>query len=233
MNDNKNRIRRRENPEVLRNRIITYLKEYINEYGFSPSVREISKGADIKSTSTVHANLKKMHELGMIIYSEGKRRAISLPNEVYSANDMSTLNNLDSFIYDEDKADLIPLLGSITAGKPIFAYEDVEDIFKLPQRFLSREYKDFKNFLLRIKGDSMIDAAILDGDLVLIESRNIAEVGEIVAAMIGDQATVKRLGIENGNYMLYPENEYYSPIPFNSDDCYIIGVVKAVFRLNL
>lgn len=241
MSSNKSQDNFSTQNKTVEERVYDYLKNFIAENGYSPSVREITAGTNIKSTSTVHAALKKMNDLGILVYAKGKRRAISLNDsgsEAELESDKDTIkklqNKLDELINSINSDEtVIPLVGTITAGRPIYAYEDIEEYFRLPERFLSRQYKDFSNFLLKIRGDSMRDAGILDGDFVLIESRNFAEPGEIVAAMIGEEATVKRLGKEDGRYYLFPANEKYQPIPFNSKDCYVIGVVKSLFRINM
>lgn len=226
--------RRREDPEITRRRIYCFMKQYIEENGYAPSVREISLGVHIKSTSTVHANLKSMHELGMISYQQGKRRAITLLLEEEELMSRRFSPEQEHTERDSEPGECdVPLVGTIAAGRPIFACEDIETYYTLPSDFLSAYHREYRNFLLRIKGDSMIDAAILDGDLVLVESRDYASDGDIVVALLDDYATVKRLSLKNGERWLLAENEAYEPIPFMSEDCRILGVVKAVFRLNL
>ncbi|MDO5732995.1 MAG: transcriptional repressor LexA [Eubacteriales bacterium] len=219
--------RRREAPEIVQQRIYEFICRHLEEFGFAPSLREIGEGAQIKSTSTVHNHLKSMSEDGLIHYRQGKRRAISLvdiPDEPPAA---------DELLYDSDLRTCdIPLIGTITAGIPILAEENYETSYRLPEAFLGTMRETYPHFILRVRGDSMIDAGILDGDLVLIESSPYADEGDIIAALIGNEATVKRYGSEAGLPYLFPENESYDPIPFFDEDCRILGRVRSLFRID-
>src|SRR5690554_6888163 len=153
--------------------VYEYIVDYINDNGYAPSVREIGRGVGLKSTSTVYGHLKRLVNQNRIEMTEGKRRAIRLVDE-------SELLERD---YDE-----VPLLGTVTAGMPILATENIESMLKLPQD----TYASIDNmFALRVRGDSMIEAAILDGDVVLIRKQSSADSGEIVLALLEDEATVK------------------------------------------
>lgn len=196
--------------------VYEYIVAYISDNGYAPSVREIGCGVGLKSTSTVYGHLKRLVSQNRIEMTEGKRRAIRLVDE-------SELTELD---YDE-----IPLVGTVTAGKPILASENIESMLKLPQNtYTSTE----DMFALRVRGDSMIDAAILDGDVVLIRRQSSADSGEIILALLEDEATVKTLiRNDDGHCHLRAENAAYADIPFDSEDCRILGVVCGLLRFRV
>jgi len=188
-----------------RMRVYTYVKEYIERYGYSPTVREICLGADLRSPSSAFGHLKKLDEEGLLVVVSGKKRSISLP---YQAG--ATVH--------------VPLVGTVTAGNPILAVETHEGHVPAA-RTLVRERAVFA---LRVKGDSMIGAAILDGDIVLVEHTPTAENGEIVVALLDDEATVKRFYRENGGYRLQAENPQFPPIL--TDELIVIGRVVGLYR---
>ncbi len=193
--------------------VYNYIVEYISENAYSPSIRDICVGVGLKSTSTVHNHLRRLSEEGLIHFHEGKRRTIRVP----------ALEGVD--------LQEIPLVGTVTAGKPVLATENIERMLPLPVNVWSATDE---LFALRVKGDSMADAAILDGDIVIVEKRTSAEHGEIVVALLDDEATVKSLKRDqHGTYYLHPENELYEDIPLNDGDAIILGVVRGLLRTDV
>ena len=188
----------------MQQRIYDFLVSYIQSRGYPPSVREIGEAVGLKSPSTVHFHLKHLEEAGVIEKGAGKGRAIT-----------STAPPVP-----EDK---VPIVGNVAAGSPILAEECIEDYLTFDTGGRSGEY-----FALRVRGESMLNAGILPGDLVVVRRQETANNGEIVVAMIDDEATVKRLSRKNGHTWLLPENDAYSPI----DGTYaqILGKVAAVVR---
>ena len=194
-------------------KIYDYIQTFSAEHGYPPSVREIGAAVGLKSPSTVHFHLKGLEEAGVIIKAEGKTRAISLPGA-----------SMGPVAEEEDPhANQIPILGNVAAGSPILAQECIEDYLTFDTAGLSGEH-----FALTVRGESMLNAGILPGDLVVVHSQPTAQHGEIVVALIDDEATVKRLSLKSGQVWLLPENEAYSPI----DGTYaqILGKVAAVVR---
>lgn len=188
---------------AMQKKIYEYIAACIKEQGYPPSVREIGEAVGLKSPSTVHFHLKHLEEAGYIEKGAGKGRAITLTAPV-----------------EENK---VPILGHVAAGSPILAQECIEDYLTFDTGGHSDEY-----FALRVRGESMLNAGILPGDLVVVRRQQTAHQGEIVVAMIEDEATVKRFWREKGQVWLLPENEAYSPI----DGTYaqILGKVAAVIR---
>lgn len=188
----------------MQQQIYDFLVSYIRSRGYPPSVREIGEAVGLKSPSTVHFHLKHLEEVGVIEKGAGKGRAITL-----------TAPPLP-----EDK---VPIVGNVAAGSPILAQECIEDYLTFDTGGRSGEF-----FALRVRGESMLGAGILPGDLVVVRRQETANNGEIVVAMIEDEATVKRLSRKNGRTWLMPENDAYSPI----DGTYaqILGKVAAVIR---
>lgn len=188
----------------MQQQIYDFLVSYIRSRGYPPSVREIGEAVGLKSPSTVHFHLKHLEEAGVIEKGAGKGRAITL-----------TAPPLP-----EDK---VPIVGNVAAGSPILAQECIEDYLTFDTGGRSGEF-----FALRVRGESMLGAGILPGDLVVVRRQETANSGEIVVAMIEDEATVKRLSRKNGRTWLLPENDAYSPI----DGTYaqILGKVAAVVR---
>lgn len=188
---------------AMQKKIYAYIVFCIKEQGYPPSVREIGEAVGLKSPSTVHFHLKRLEQAGVIEKGAGKGRAITLtaPQE-------------------ENK---VPIVGHVAAGTPILAQECIEDYLTFDTGGHSDEY-----FALRVRGESMLNAGILPGDLVVVRRQQTANQGEIVVAMIEDEATVKRFWREKGQVWLLPENEAYSPI----DGTYaqILGKVAAVIR---
>ena len=198
-----------ETLEIIYSFIVTYVKKE----GYPPSVREICQGVGIKSTSTVHAHLHRLVEMDKIEYVPGKRRAIQIKESPKKSSLIMTTTK-------------IPLVGTVTAGLPILAEENIESYMSFPSEYFgTAEY-----FMLKVKGDSMIEAHIMDGDFVIVRRDNMANMNQIVVALIGTEATVKRLSYKGGHAILLPANPAYSPIPFDDDDCRILGVVDGIFR---
>ena len=183
-------------------KVYDFLKERMQD-GLPPTVREICAAADIKSTSTAHSYLRLLEEEGYISRQSGLNRAIRLPG---------------------DSVMRIPLVGKVTAGLPILAVEEVESYVPVT----NSSYKSDELFALRVRGTSMINAGILDRDIVVVKKTSVAENGEIVVALIGDEATVKRFYKENGHFRLQPENDEFEPIIV--DDVSILGKVVSLIR---
>ena len=187
-------------------RVYDYIVQTIRERGYAPSVRDIREALGYKSTSTVHMYLGRLEMLGYIIKDEGKSRALRLCDEAPAA-------------------DGVPLLGRVTAGQPILAVENYEgSVTFVPHGGYQRE----NLFALRVQGESMIDAGILDGDVVIVNRTSYADNGEIVVAMVEDSATVKRFFKEDGHYRLQPENKTMQPIIVQKAE--VLGKVIAVQR---
>ena len=199
----------------MQQKIYDYLVACIQEQGYPPSVREIGEAVGLKSPSTVHFHLKHLAEAGYIEKGAGKGRAIALINPPAPA--------IPPAPEPEPPADRVPILGNVAAGSPILAEECIEDYLAFDTGGRGGEF-----FALHVRGDSMINAGILNGDLVVVRQQQVANNGEIVVAMLEDEATVKRFSRRNGHVWLLPENEAYSPI----DGTYasILGRVVAVVR---
>ena len=219
--------------------ILIFMKNYRVENGYPPTVREICEGLNIKSTSTVHKDLSTLAKLGYIAKGKTKSRALNVDSEeLESATDPSTQTDInisknrlssDSInTFPNQNTVNIPVLGNIAAGKPIFANGTSEDEIPIPSRFLSNK----NHFLLKVKGESMIEAGIMNGDYILAEEQNTAENGDMVIAMLQDgfeaEATVKTFYKEKDHIRLQPENSSMKPILTN--DVQILGKVKGVFR---
>ena len=193
--------------------ILNYIKAEINRKGYPPSVREICKAVGLKSTSTVHGHLTKLQEKDYIRRDPTKPRAI----EVLSDDPFSDLS------YNKEIIN-IPVIGRVTAGEPILAVENVEDVFPLAVDYISN--KDA--FMLIVKGDSMIEAGILDNDYVIVSKQPVAANGDIVVALIEDEVTIKRFYRETDHIRLQPENSLMEPIILR--DVTILGKVIGTFR---
>lgn len=188
-------------------KILDFIKKEIEQKGYPPSVREICTGVGLKSTSTVHAHLNHLEEQGYIRRDSTKPRAL----EVIDGT--------------QTRGRSVPLVGRVTAGLPILAIENIEEYLTLPQEMLGRD----EVFCLRVQGESMIEAGILDGDIIVVREQNNAENGEIVVAMIEDEATVKRIYYEKTRVRLQPENRFMEPI--YAENAQVIGKVVGLFRV--
>ena len=190
--------------------ILDYIKSEILNRGFPPAVREICEAVNLKSTSSVHAHLEALEKNGYIRRDATKPRAIEIIDDNFNLVRREVVN--------------VPLVGTVAAGQPILAVENVEGYFPIPSEFMPNE----QSFMLKVKGDSMINAGILDGDLVLVEQSSVADNGDIVVALLDDSATVKRFYKEEGIFRLQPENDALEPIIVR--DLQIMGKVIGVFR---
>ena len=189
--------------------IYEFLKTYTENKGYPPSVREICAAVSLKSTSTVHGHLKRLEKKGFIKRDPSKPRALEI-------NELST---------PKKEMVNIPIVGKITAGLPILATENVEDTFPLPIDYIKH---DNELFMLKVSGESMINAGIHNNDLAIIESTNSAKNGEIVVALIDDSATIKRFYKEKDHIRLQPENDTMDPIIV--PDCSILGKLVGIYR---
>lgn len=189
--------------------IYEFLKNFTELKGYPPSVREICEAVNLKSTSSVHGHLKKLETKGLIKRDPTKPRALEIVELNSTKREM--LN--------------IPIVGKVTAGLPILATENIEDTFSLPLDFIKH---DRELFMLKVTGDSMINAGIREGDLAIIEQTNAALNGEIVVALIENEATIKRFFKEKDSIRLQPENDAMAPIIV--DDCSILGKLVGLFR---
>lgn len=191
----------------MQRKIYNYLVSCIRDQGYPPSVREIGDAVGLRSPSTVHFHLKHLEEAGVIAKGPGKGRAITLTAP----------------LEEELPPDRVPIVGNVAAGSPILAEECIEDYLTFDTGGRGEEF-----FALRVRGESMLNAGILPGDLVVVRRQPTASHGEIIVAMLEDEATVKRLSRRNGEIWLMPENDAYSPI----DGTYaqILGKVTAVVR---
>lgn len=196
-------------------RVLNYVKEQIKKDGYAPSVRDICKALDLKSTSTVHGYLVRLQKKGLIQKASLKPRTITIPGEEAVEE--------KSFYTSKEMVD-VPIVGRVAAGAPILAVENVEDTFPLPVDFVGNS----ETFMLRVHGDSMIEAGILNGDLVLVKKQNTANNGDIIVALIEDEATVKTFYKEKGFIRLQPQNSFMQPILVPT--CTILGKVAGVFR---
>ena len=192
--------------EENQNKILEFIRQEIEEKGYPPSVREICAAVGLKSTSTVHAHLNNLERRGLIRRDSTKPRALEL---------------LDNSV---SRGRSVPLVGKVTAGLPITAIENIEDYLTLPQGMLGHD----ELFCLRVQGESMIEMGILDGDIIVVRQQEDAENGEVVVAMIDDEATVKRIYFEPTRIRLQPENSHMEPI--YTDHVQVLGKVVALFR---
>ena len=203
----------------MQQKVYDYIVAFIRERGYPPSVREIGEAVDLRSPSTVHVHLKNLAEAGYIEKGAGKGRAITLTRPVTEERAAP----VSVAAVAEEPSDRVPIVGDVAAGSPILAQECIEDYLTFDTGGHSDEY-----FALRVRGESMLKAGILPGDLVVVRRQQTARNGEIVVAMIEDEATVKTYSRQNGHVWLLPENDDYSPI----DGTYaeILGKVAAVVR---
>ncbi len=192
------------------NEILEFIKNQILNKGYPPSVRDICEGVGLKSTSSVHAHLETLEKNGYIRRDSAKNRAIEIVDDNFGLARRELVN--------------VPLIGRVAAGEPILAVENIESYFPVPTEYMPNN----KSFMLKVKGESMINVGIFDGDSILVEQQNTAKNGEIVVALVDDSATVKTFYKEDGHIILQPENDLLDPIIV--DDCQILGKVFGVFR---
>ena len=192
--------------------ILEYIKEEILKRGYPPAVREICEAVNLKSTSSVHSHLETLEKNGYIRRDPTKPRAIEICD--------------DSFQMVRTEMVSLPVVGQVAAGTPILAEQNIEQYFPVPAEMVPTGEP---SFVLKVKGDSMINAGIFNGDQIFVQSCNTARNGDTVVALIDDSATVKTFYKENGHIRLQPENDTMDPIIV--DDCQILGKVFGVFRL--
>ncbi len=191
--------------------ILEYLKSQIVNRGYPPAVREICEAVKLKSTSSVHSHLETLEKNGYIRRDPSKPRAIEIIDDGFNFSRREVVN--------------VPIVGTITAGQPILAVENLDGYFPIPTEYMPNE----ETFMLKVKGESMINAGIFDGDKILVQKQPTAANGEIVVALIDDSVTVKTFYKENGYYRLQPENDTMDPIIVN--ELNILGKVIGLFRL--
>ncbi len=206
----------------MQQKVYDYLVSFITDRGYPPSVREIGEALDLRSPSTVHFHLKHLAELGYIEKDAGKGRAITL-SKAAPKEKAAKAAPAAAPVEVESKGNQIPVIGHVAAGSPILAAECVEDYLTFDTGGRDGEF-----FALRVRGYSMKDAGILPDDLVVVQQQSTAQNGEIVVALLGEEATVKRLKKQNGRVWLMPENEEFSPI--DGTEAQIMGRVRAVVR---
>jgi repressor LexA len=191
--------------------ILEYIKQNILKKGYPPAVREICEAVHLRSTSSVHAHLETLEKNGYIRKDPSKPRTIEIVDDTFNLTRREIAN--------------VPVIGRVAAGQPILAEENITDYFPLPVDMLPNE----ETFMLKVKGDSMINAGIFNGDNVIVSRQRTASNGEIVVAMVEDGATVKRFYREDGHYRLQPENDTMDPIIVN--DVTILGKVIGLVRM--
>ncbi|MFT3715022.1 MAG: transcriptional repressor LexA [Gordonia sp. (in: high G+C Gram-positive bacteria)] len=202
--------------------VLEFIRASVRERGYPPSIREIGEAVGLTSTSSVAHQLRTLERRGLLKRDPHRPRAVNV------RDDQRTPPTGGAALAEPDEQmpspAYVPVLGRIAAGGPILAEEAVEDVFPLPKELVG----EGSLFLLRVVGESMIDAAICDGDWVVVRQQNVAENGDIVAAMIDGEATVKTFKRKDGHVWLMPHNEHFSPIP--GDDAAVLGKVVTVMR---
>ncbi len=190
--------------------ILEYIKSEILNRGYPPSVRDICEAVHLKSTSSVHSHLETLEKNGYIRRDPTKPRAIEIIDDTFNLSRREVVN--------------VPLLGRVAAGEPLLAVENIETYFPIPAEYMPND----ETFMLKVKGESMINAGIFDGDNILVQKQTTAADGDMVVALVEDSATVKTFYKEDDHYRLQPENDNMDPIIV--DDCTILGKVFGVFR---
>lgn len=193
--------------------ILEYIKSQILNKGYPPSVRDICVAVNLKSTSSVHAHLETLEKNGYIRRDPTKPRTIEIIDDSFNLARREVVN--------------VPLIGQVAAGQPLLAVENVVSYFPIPAELMPNE----QVFMLTVKGDSMINMGIFDGDNIIVRQQNTASNGEVVVALVDDSATVKRFYKEDGHIRLQPENDYMEPIIVS--DCEILGKVIGLIRLDI
>ena len=190
--------------------ILEYIKSEILRVGYPPAVREICEAVHLKSTSSVHSHLEALEKNGYIRRDPTKPRAIEIIDDSFNLTRREVVN--------------VPMVGRVAAGEPILAEQNISDYFPIPLEYMPNT----ETFMLTVKGESMVNVGIYDGDYVLVEKRSTASNGEIIVALVDDSATVKTFYKENGYFRLQPENDFMDPIIVTH--CEILGKVIGVFR---
>ena len=224
-------LRRNFPMEPLKDRerkILTYMKDEIKKKGYPPTVREMCTALGIKSTSTTHKDLENLELKGYIKKDPAKPRALMIMDPD-TGNSIGGVDPADLKKVHSERSDIIdiPVIGRIAAGTPILAEQNIDDTIPVPARFLPKG----NSFMLTVRGESMVEAGIMDGDYILVHQQNTANNGDIVVAMVDgfeSEATVKTFYKESGHIRLQPENQNMSPIIVS--DVKILGLVKGVFR---
>ncbi|MCI7129391.1 MAG: transcriptional repressor LexA [Lachnospiraceae bacterium] len=190
--------------------ILEYIKQEILQRGYPPAVREICEAVHLKSTSSVHSHLETLEKNGFIRRDPTKPRAIEILDDDFNLSRREVVN--------------VPVIGQVAAGEPILAEQNILDYFPIPVEFMPNA----ETFMLKVKGESMVNAGIFNGDTVLVQRQADAQNGDMVVALVDDSATVKTFYKEDGHYRLQPENDTMDPIIV--DHCEVLGKVFGVFR---
>ena len=190
--------------------ILEYIKQEILNKGYPPAVREICEAVHLKSTSSVHSHLETLEKNGYIRRDPTKPRAIEIIDDNFNLTRREVVN--------------VPIIGQVAAGQPLLAVENIENYFPIPTEFMPNA----ETFMLKVKGDSMINAGIFNGDKILVQKQSDAQNGDIVVALVDDSATVKTFYNEDGHFRLQPENDTIDPIIVN--ECSILGKVFGIMR---
>lgn len=190
--------------------ILDYIKSQILAKGYPPAVREICEAVNLKSTSSVHSHLETLEKNGYIRRDPTKPRAIEIIDDEFNVSRREMVS--------------VPVVGTVAAGQPLLAVENIQEYFPIPADYMPNA----ETFMLRVKGDSMINVGIYEGDTILVQSSSVASNGEIVVALVDDSATVKRFFKENGHIRLQPENDYMEPIIV--ENCTVLGRVIGLYR---
>lgn len=193
--------------------ILEYIKSQILNKGYPPSVRDICTAVNLKSTSSVHAHLETLEKNGYIRRDPTKPRAIEIIDDNFNLTRREVVN--------------VPLVGQVAAGQPLLAVENITGYFPIPAEFIPKEAV----FMLKVKGESMVNAGICDGDQIIVKQQSVADNGDIVVALVDDSATVKRFYKENGHIRLQPENDFMEPII--TDTCDVVGKVIGLIRMGI
>lgn len=199
--------------EDKQRKILEFVTEYMNENGYPPSIREICQGVGLSSTSTVHAHLETLKKNGLLEKADAKSRGIRVKN-----------SNVSEVVGENDIVN-VPVIGKVAAGTPILATENLERTFPVPADFIGSPEN---SFMLKVKGESMIEAGIFDGDYIIVKQQSVANNGEIVVALINDEATVKTFYKEKDHIRLQPENSTMEPIIVK--EAIILGKVAGLIR---
>ena len=190
--------------------ILEYIKQEILNKGYPPAVREICEAVHLKSTSSVHSHLETLEKNGYIRRDPTNPRAIEIIDDNFNLTRREVVN--------------VPIIGQVAAGQPLLAVENIENYFPIPTEFMPNA----ETFMLKVKGDSMINAGIFNGDKILVQKQSDAQNGDIVVALVDDSATVKTFYKEDGHFRLQPENDTMDPIIVN--ECSILGKVFGIMR---
>jgi repressor LexA len=194
--------------------IFDFIKSYSNKHGYPPTVRDIGKAVGLASSSTVHAHLANLEKVGLLRRDPSKPRAIELLDRAADA--------VKSVVSPSG----LPLVGSVAAGQPILAEENIEDTITVP----AEAGGDHGEFVLHVRGDSMVNAGMLDGDMVVVQPQETAHDGEIVVALVGEEATVKFYSQKRGKVILTPANPRLSPMEFGPGEVTVFGAVRSIIR---